>query len=162
MDFATIVGGFEIASAVGTYAGVVQNLDKNNSRFCQVTASLSNTKSNLNLAFEGLRKFAEILTEDECNDFKNQCTIVANKLMIYQKTPIPKKKKFFRQTQQYKDHLAEIQQLENTVSDLLMDFNQTSSNAAINMAQFKRAEQVNREAREARRNFLKTFVIGQQ
>ncbi|KNZ77210.1 hypothetical protein J132_06205 [Termitomyces sp. J132] len=155
MALATVVGGFGIASTVGTYAGVVQNhLGKNNNQVCQITASLSNTKSNLILAFEVIGEFADILAEGECNNLKNQCNHVTKELMKYQKTPIPKKKKFFRQTQQYKDHLSEVKELETTASDLLVEVKQTSSNAAIKMAKLKRAEQTNREAREARRDFL--------
>ena len=76
MALATVVAGFEIASTIGTYAGVAQNhMNKDNNRYCKVVASLSNTRSHLILAFEGLGKFADILTEDECKVLQKRCNL---------------------------------------------------------------------------------------
>ncbi|KAG6870928.1 hypothetical protein C0995_009610 [Termitomyces sp. Mi166 len=152
MALATVVSGFEIASTVGTYAGLLQNHLNKDNRFCRITASLSQTTANLLLALEGLCTFADILTEDESGFIKDRCKIISDNLESYQDAPIPKK--FFRKTQDYKDYLAGVQDLRIESSKLLVRFKELSSNAAIRMAQMKRVEQQDREAREARKNFL--------
>lgn len=81
MAFTTVVGGFEIASTIATCVGVGQtHLNSKNNQFCQVNDSLSRTRSNLLLAFEGLCTFANILTEDECNIYKNTCAMYVGPL----------------------------------------------------------------------------------
>ena len=73
MALAAVVSVFEIASTIGTYAGVAQNyMTKEDNRYCPITTSLSNARSQLILAFEGLGKFADILTDDECNDLRKK------------------------------------------------------------------------------------------
>ncbi|KAG5732434.1 hypothetical protein E4T56_gene8387 [Termitomyces sp. T112] len=151
--FTTVVGGFEIASAVGTYVSVGQS-HLNNNQLCQITVSLSKTMANLVSALEGLNDFAERLTEDECGTFQSRCQNISEKLEKYQNRPIPKKKRFFRENQEYKLHLTAVKDLEVKSSRLLIQLKQVSSNAAIKMAQVERIKRQDHEAREARKNFL--------
>ncbi|KAH0588655.1 hypothetical protein H2248_004470 [Termitomyces sp. 'cryptogamus'] len=157
MAFTTVVGGFEIAGTVGAYLGLGQNMVANNKNesSCLITTSLLQSTVNLLQAFDDLMKFADILTEDESRFMRQTCANVSVELRECRKIPLPKKKlKYFRKNPDYTKQLKRVQALAEASSELTVTVKETSSDAVLRDARRKKLEQEDRQAREARRNYI--------
>ncbi|KAG6858989.1 hypothetical protein C0995_012424 [Termitomyces sp. Mi166 len=161
MAFTTVVGGFELAGAIGTYLGLGQNhINSNKARsFCKITASLSITRDNLLHALGDVINFADILTEDESKLVKASCDGVSIALKEQDEIPIAKKKlNYFRKNPEYSKQLKRVRNLEERSHQLIVIVKETSSDAAIREAQRKKLEKQDRKARKARRDFLEDII----